>query len=141
MWHLSHNPLLSLPIPSSFCLLEASTLGLCSRENRGLPLPLQSPLPSIEQIFHSRRGKRSMCVTPLSWKLSLVQEGAAKKNWASFPHTQPTLVGRRLYYKHDRPKILDPHDSHPSSLLGHVFHAKRASQEDLGVRSPSPTSL
>lgn len=82
------TPFSSHPLP----LLSSgsSTSGRCSRENRGLPLPLQSPHPSVERMFHSSRGKTSMCVTPLSWKLSSPGKCSKKEPGIFSPRTTHT---------------------------------------------------
>lgn len=141
LWHhraTTHSFLFPSPPPPVFS--GSSTSGRCSRESRGLPLPLQSPRPRVERMFHSRRGKPSVCVTPLSWKLS--SPGKCGKKEPGIFSPRPTHACRKkLYSRHDRPKILDPHDSHPSFLLAQGFHARSESREDLWLLSPSPTSF
>ena len=81
-----------------------------SQENKGRPLPLSSPYPSVERSSHLEKGRWSMFLILSLLKLCSRQV-QQKRTGCLFPDTTHTCRQEALQSGHDRRKILDLHGS------------------------------
>lgn len=138
IWATTHSFLFPSPAPSVFQKLSS---GAVQPRKQGPPPPIPIPISQYRVSIFTPGGANAQWCHPLVTETLSSPGRCQKKDQASSPPTQPTLAGKKLYSRHDRPKILDPQASHPSRLLGQVLRARRKSPEDLRLLSPSPTSL
>ena len=109
-----------------------------SQENKGRPLPLSSPYPSVERSSHLSHLRKAdgPCFSSSRYWSSAPGRCSRRELGVSSP-TQPTLAGKKLYSL----GMTGVKYWIFMALLKQRVHARRKSQEDQELLSLTPTSF